>query len=138
MDDDKAPIEPFEHDAESVADYRRQSRVFLSRARNFLAEGDLHQASEKGWGAAAWMAKAVAESRGWKYNRHNEFFKVMHQARQLSGDGRLRTLADTAGTLHGNYYEREIFLYDSAIGEGLDDVDLLLDILQPLTESSQG
>lgn len=132
--DDMAPMEPFERDAESVADYRRQSRVFLERARSFLAEGDLHQASEKGWGAAAWMAKAVAETYGWKYNRHNEFFKVMHQARQLSGDGRLRTLADTAGTLHGNYYEREMFLYGSAIGEGLDDMERLLDILQPLTE----
>lgn len=132
--DDMAPMEPFERDAESVADYRRQSRVFLERARSFLAEGDLHQASEKGWGAAAWMAKAVAETYGWKYNRHNEFFKVMHQARQLSGDGRLRPLADTAGTLHGNYYEREMFLYGSAIGEGLDDMERLLDILQPLTE----
>lgn len=133
-DDNSAPVEPFEHDTESVSDYRRQSRIFLGRARSFLAEGDLHQASEKGWGAAAWMAKAVAETYGWKYNRHNEFFKVMHQARQLSGDGRLRTLADTAGTLHGNYYEREIFLYPSAIGEGLDDMEQLLDILQPLTE----
>ena len=125
-------MEPYE--TEPVADYRQQSREFLARARTYLAGGDLHQASEKGWGAAAWMAKAVAEAHGWKYNRHNEFFKVMHQARQLSGDSRLRTLADTAGTLHGNYYEREMFLYSSAIGEGLDDMELLLDILQPLTE----
>ena len=132
--DDAGPVQPFEHDTDSVSDYRQQSRLFLARARNFLMEGDLHQASEKGWGAAAWMAKAVAETYGWKYDRHNEFFKVMHQARQLSGDGRLRTLADTAGTLHGNYYEREMFLYASAIGEGLDDMELLLDILQPLTE----
>ena len=129
---DQSPMEPYE--TEPVADYRQQSREFLARARTYLAGGDLHQASEKGWGAAAWMAKAVAEAHGWKYNRHNEFFKVMHQARQLSGDSRLRTLADTAGTLHGNYYEREMFLYSSAIGEGLDDMELLLDILQPLTE----
>ncbi len=46
--DNVAPMEPFERDAEPVADYRRQSRIFLQRARNFLAEGDLHQASEKG------------------------------------------------------------------------------------------
>ena len=134
MDDDKAPIQPFEHDAESIADYRQQSRVFLGRARVYLGEGHLHSASEKGWGAAAWMAKAVAEAHGWKYTRHSEFFKVMHQSRQLSGASRIRTLADTAGTLHGNYYEREMFLYASAIGEGLADMELLLDILQALTE----
>ena len=134
MDDNKTPMEPFEQDAESIMDYREQSRVFLAMARNYLNGGDLHQASEKGWGAAAWMAKAVAEARGWKYTRHSEFFKVMHQARELTGESRLRTLADTASTLHGNYYEREIFLYANTIGEGLTDMELLLDILQPLTE----
>ena len=134
MDDNKAPMQPYEQEPETVADYRRQSRVFLTRALDYLALGDLHQASEKGWGAAAWMAKAVAESRGWKYTRHNEFFKVMHQARELSGDSRLRTLTDTASALHGNYYEREIFLYSNTIGEGLADMELLLDLLQPLTE----
>ena len=136
MEDNNAPMEPFEHDAESVRDFRQQSRVFLARARTYLSDGDLHQASEKGWGAAAWMAKAVAETRGWKYSRHSEFFKVMHQARELTGDSRLRTLADTASTLHGNYYEREIFLYENTIGEGLADMELLLDILQPLTEGA--
>ena len=136
MEDDKAPIEPFEYDAESVKDFLQQSRVFLARARTYLNDGDLHQASEKGWGAAAWMAKAVAETRGWKYSRHSEFFKVMHQARELTGDSRLRTLADTASTLHGNYYEREIFLYPGTIGEGLMDMELLLDILQPLTDQT--
>ncbi len=132
--DDAAPMEPYEQDRNAVGDYRQQSLEFLGKARQYLAEGDLHQASEKGWGAAAWMAKAVAESQGWQYRRHNEFFKVMRQARQLSGDGRLRTLSDTAGTLHGNFYERKIFLYGDTIGEGLDDMELLLDILQPLTE----
>ena len=136
MDDNRAPMQPYEHDSESVADYSQQSRVFLARARAYLVDGDLHQASEKGWGAAAWMAKAVAESHGWKYTRHNEFFKVMHQARQQSGDSRLRTLTDTASTLHGNYYEREIFLYSATIGEGLADMELLLDILQPLTDGA--
>ena len=134
MEDDKAPMEPFEQDLESIADFRQQSRVFLERARNYLNDGDLHQASEKGWDAAAWMAKAVAQTHGWKYTRHSEFFKVMHQARELTGDVRLRRLTDAANTLHGNYYEREIFLYANTISEGLTDMELLLNILQPLTE----
>ena len=59
------PAEPFDSDA--AGDYRQQARNFLGKSREYLAEGDLHQASEKGWGAAAWMAKAVAETRGWEY-----------------------------------------------------------------------
>ena len=55
-----SPMEPFDQD--TVGDYRQQSREFLTKGRTYLADGDLHQAAEKGWGAAAWMAKAVAEA----------------------------------------------------------------------------
>ena len=134
MDDDRGPIEPFDDDAESVADYREQSREFLNRGRGYLANGDLHQAAEKGWGAAAWMAKAAAEAQGWKYSRHDEFFTVMYKAQDLSGDGRVRSLGNTANTLHGYYYTRKRFLRPEIIGASLDDMEMLLDILQPLTE----
>ena len=59
-----------------------QSRDFLSKARGYLADGDLHQAPEKGWGAAAHMAKAVALAQGWPYERHSQFHQVMNRARQ--------------------------------------------------------
>ena len=85
-------MEPFEQDDDAVADYRQQSRDFLMRGRAYLFNGDLHQASEKGWGAAAWMAKAVADAQGWQYKRHDEFFTVMYQAEDLSRDARLRNL----------------------------------------------
>ncbi len=130
---DQAPMEPYE--SEPVADYRQQSREFLTRARTYLASGDLHQASEKGWGAAAWMAKAVAETHGWKYNRHDEFFTVMYQAQDLTADVRLEDLRRVANELHGFYYTRKIFLRSEIISRNLDHVELLLDILQPLTEA---
>ena len=125
---------PFGDDLDSVADYREQSRDFLGKARNYLADGDLHQASEKGWGAAAWMAKAAAEAQGWQYSRHDEFFTVMYQAQDLTGDSRLENLRRVANELHGFYYTRERFLRPDVIDRGIDDVELLLDILQPLTE----
>ena len=133
--DDMAPMEPYEQDDAAVVDYRRQSREFLSRGREYLANGDLHQAAEKGWGAAAWMAKATAEAQGWKYSRHDEFFTVMYEAQDLSGDGRVRALGNTANTLHGYYYTRKRFLRPEIIGASLDDMEVLLDILQPLTEA---
>ena len=103
----------------------------LGKGREYLAAGDLHQASEKGWGAAAWMAKAVAEAQGWQYNRHDEFFTVMRQAQDVSGDARLRNLRRAANELHGYYYTRRRFLLSDDIGQGLEEVALLLDILQP-------
>ena len=125
-------IEPYEENSGAAADYRRQARVFLAKGREYLADDDLHQASEKGWGAAAWMAKAVAEAQGWQYKRHDEFFTVMYQAEDLSGDNRLRNLWQAANTLHGFFYTRKIFLRPDVIGQGLDQVELLLAILEPL------
>ena len=42
--------------------YRQDSRTLLAQARSELAIGDVRQASEKGWGAAALMLKAVART----------------------------------------------------------------------------
>ena len=128
------PMEPFEEDIGAVADYRRQSRIFLGKAWEYLAEGDLHQASEKGWGAAAWMAKAVAEAQGWSYTKHDEFFTVMYRAEGLSGDVRLPGLWHVANTLHGFFYTRKLLLSPTSIGQGLGQIETVLDILQPLTE----
>ena len=128
------PMEPYEQGDNAVSDFAPQSRVFLDRSREYLSAGDLRQASEKGWGAAAWMAKAVAEAQGWQYNRHDEFFTVMRQAQDVSGDARLRNLRRAANELHGYYYNRGRFLHSDDIGQGLDEMALLLDILQPLTE----
>ena len=128
------PIEPYDQDDVVVADYRQQSREFLTKGREYLATGEWHQAAEKGWGAAAWMAKAVAVARGWDYSRHEEFFTVINEARRLSGDPRVRNLSNTANSLHGFFYTRKRFLVPDVISESLDDVETLLDILQPLTE----
>ena len=49
---------------QQVQTYRERSRAFLAKARGELLTGDLEQASEKAWGAAALMVKAVAERRG--------------------------------------------------------------------------
>ena len=128
------PLEPFEQGIGAVADYRQQSRIFLGKAWEYLADGKLHQAADKGWAAAAWMAKAVAETQGWRYREHDEFLFVMYQAEELSGDQRLRHMAYAAKELHDFFYIRKLFLRPKFISYGLDEVAELLDILQPLTE----
>ena len=117
-----------------AADYRYQAWDFLAKSKKYLADGDLHQASEKGWGAAAHMAKAVAAVRGWEYHTHDQFFSVMDNARHALRQSQLRNLADAANTLHGNFYKRKVLLSADTIREGIDDVESMLNILQPLVD----
>lgn len=63
---------------ESVAAHAAQALQVLNRVRDYLPSGDLHQASGKGWGAAAHMAKAVALAQGWEYQRHSQFHQVVN------------------------------------------------------------
>ena len=119
---------------DGAVDYRIQAWDFLAKSRQYLADGELHQASEKGWGAAAHMMKAVAAARDWEYEMHDQFRSAVRNARQWSRDERLRTLGYSAEALHKNYYQRKIFLDAEEIRADLDDVELMLNILQPLTD----
>ena len=129
-----SPMQPYDEFIVTIEDYRLQSREFLAKSRTYLADDDLHQASEKGWGAAAWMAKAVATAQGWQYDKHEHFGEVLYQARQLTGDDRLRIFREIANGLHGNFYQRKRFLHADAIAASLDEGAALLDLLEPLTD----
>ena len=124
-----------EHTSEVNA-HAAQAREFLGRAREYLASGDLHQASEKGWGAAAHMAKAVALTHGWQYERRSNFYQVMNQARRLAGNDDVRLLSGRANDLHGNFYELRRGLDEDVISEDLQSMAELLDLLEPLTDQS--
>ena len=125
-------------DPEAADDYRQQAYTFLGRAQKYLAADDLHQASEKGWGAAAWMAKAVSVTHGWHYESHAEFGVVLRNASDLTGNDRLNELADIAYGLHRSYYTRKRFLSSRTISQSLDRMAELLDILDPLAVPANG
>ncbi len=57
--------------------YKEQSRILLAQAYEELANGDLAQASKKGWGAAAQMLKAIADERGWPHEDPPDLHTVM-------------------------------------------------------------
>ena len=132
-----APMQPFDDLGEAIEDYRLQAREFLNHSRQYLAADDLHQASEKCWGAAAWMTKAVAVAQGWQYDRHEHFGEVLYQAGNLTGDPRLRSLRRIANELHGNFYQRKRFLHADDIAAALAEVATLLDLLEPLTDRNR-
>ncbi len=82
------------------------------------------------------MAKAVATSQGWPYDRHEHFAEVLYQARQLTGESCLTAMRRTANELHGNFYQRKRFLHAEDMADALDEVARLLDILEPLAVGS--
>ena len=110
--------------------YRDSSHHLLAQARAELAAGGVRQASEKGWGAAALMLKAVAEERGWEHGRHRHHLRTVGRLRAELGDGAITADFGVANLLHENFYEDE-FTFDY-IAESLDRVEALLNKLEPL------
>ena len=82
---------------------------FLVKGRAHLDDGDLLQASEKGWGAAAQIVKAVADARAWRHQTHADLYRVVNRlANELAdelADERLQVLFHSANALHQNFYE---------------------------------
>ena len=85
----------------ATSGHREQAHKFWQQAQEELAKGDLLQASEKGWGAAARMVKAVAEHQGLEHHGHRALFKV------VSGmeNDQLKVNFGLASNLHSNFYE---------------------------------
>ena len=79
--------------------------AFLAKARAYLAEGDLLQASEKAWGAAAQTVKAAGEQRGWRYQSHGDLFQIVERLADEQNDEELLSLFHVANSLHQNFYE---------------------------------
>lgn len=116
----------------SAVDCRQASQEYLVDARRELDDGDYPQASEKLWGAAAEMLKAVAETRGWPHKGHAQLVIVIGRLLEETGDAELRLLFRSAGFLHTNFYER--WLPPEDVGQAAGEVELLIDKLQGLME----
>ena len=110
--------------------YRTASRGLLAQGREELARGDARQASEKGWGAAAQMAKAVGEERGWPHRGHAQLFRIVERLVNETGDANISNLFQVASGLHHNFYEN----WDIAqnVARALDEVERFLDKLERL------
>ncbi len=112
--------------------YRTASRQLLAQATQELAGGDVRQASEKGWGAAAQMVKAIGEQRGWTHTSHPSLRRNVERLVEETGDTQIFNLFHVAGDLHTNFYEN--WETRAGVEAGLRDVGLLLDKLDPLLE----
>ena len=91
--------------AAPAEEHAATSRKLLARAEESVALDDLLQASEKGWGAAAHMVKAIAQRKGWRHDGHRELYLAVNRLAEVLGDRQIRVLFNSASALHSNFYE---------------------------------
>ena len=107
--------------------YIRTSRRFLAQAQEEFNKGDMRQASEKAWGAAAQAVKARAEERGWDHSTHARLFENIKRISQETGDAEIHVLFHVANSLRQNFYEG--WQTDESVQSGIKQVTLLVDKL---------
>ena len=110
--------------------YAATAQDLLRKARSELEAGDLLQASEKGWGAAAHAIKSVAQTHGWEHYAHALLNAAAWRISREHRRPRILTLMDSANSLHQNYYEN--FFGEEQIETNLGYINELL------TELEQG
>lgn len=110
--------------------YQEASRALLAQADSELARGDVRQASEKAWGAAAQIITAVAEAQDWDHGSHRLIWQAVNRLATETSDDELHQLFRTANHLHSNFYED----VDTAaqVASGLEDVRRFLDRVEEL------
>ena len=117
--------------SEFDGDHAQISAVFLRRSRVYLANGELLQASEKGWGAAAHALKSYALARSLEYRSHSDFHDLIAYLRLEIRHSQLRQSENSANALHRNFYNDN--LTAPQIAAHLDDVAVLVNSVRQVT-----
>jgi len=95
------PLDPIE----KVELHLKLADKFLREAEEFLAKGDYVQASEKGWGVAAQMIKAIATKENLELRSHASLWEYLDKLTEKLQDVELRRLWWTANNLDQNFCE---------------------------------
>ena len=114
----------------SADEHAALSRRLARQAQEEFDKGDRLQASEKAWGAAAHAVKSVAASRGWNHNTHRLLFDVVDQVARDVENSALRSLFQTANSLHQNFYEN--WQPDGIVRDGINEVKRFVDLLEDI------
>lgn len=118
--------------SEFNADHARISAAFLHRSREYLNNGELLQASEKGWGAAAHAAIHIAGARKWRYREHWEFdAEVVARLVRETDNSEVHRWGRSANELHRNFYRDRLSAETIAIY--LNDVANFVNLIRQLT-----
>lgn len=85
--------------------YIKLNGKYLSDAEVLLQAEDYPQASEKLWGAATQIVKAIAVKRGKALRSHEALFKFVETLADELKDDSIISLFHVASSLHQNFYE---------------------------------
>jgi len=103
---------------------------YLVEAEELLKRGDYVQASEKGWGAAAQVVKAIAAKEGRRILSHGELHREVVRVAKALNDDEIRRLWQSAIALHQNFYEN--WLPQEMVERNIEDVKKLIEKLKRL------
>ena len=117
---------------ESSEKYAAMSQRYIEQAEEEFQKGDLGQASNKAWGAAALTLKSIAERRGWNHNRHGLLYDISGQMADELGRPDLRAMFRSANAMHQNYYED--WLAIDEVRDGIEDAKAYLRELETSQE----
>lgn len=115
---------------EHAEQYKQTARWMMDQAEWEFRQGDLMQASEKAWGAAAHFLKAMAVLRGLNHDTHHHLSEVAETLAEETGNDEIINLFETAESLHANFYGA--FKRERAVRLGLDRMQRFLDILEAI------
>ncbi len=101
---------------------------YMREAEDFLAKKGYVQASEKAWGAASQVVKAVAAKEGRELRGHPALWEYVSKLAKELDDLELRHLWRTANALHQNFYEN--WMPPEEVELSVKDVKSLLEKLR--------
>ena len=104
------------------------SDKYLREAEDLIKKGDYVQASEKAWGAASQVVKAVAAKRGKELRSHVELHRFVAELRRGIRDAELSTLWASATSLHQNFYEN--WLPSETVNDWIENVKKFVEKLK--------
>ena len=87
-----------------IQNHALTAQDFLTASDREFAAGDVLQASEKLWGAAAHAITAVAKQRGLEHGTHRTMINSARQIADEVEDERLRSGVLAAQHFHSNFY----------------------------------
>ncbi len=108
--------------------YGEISRTLIRQARDELEKGDLLQASEKTWGAAAHAIKSVAETRGWMHYAHPLITAAAWRLSREHNRPRMLDFIITANEMHQNFHEDRYG--EDEVARGVEQTEEFLGILE--------
>jgi uncharacterized protein (UPF0332 family) len=116
-------------DPETKAEiHLKLSEKYLRDAEEFLIKKDFVQASEKAWGAAAQIVKALAAKEGKELRSHGELHRYVSELSKEKGDREIMKFWFSATSLHQNFYEN--WFPEEAVRSAIEDVKNFIEKLR--------